>query len=290
MNYRLYLDVGGTTVDIQAYDRTGQLIFNDSVPGKNVRRIPDLDLFFKDLSTSIPLPVRPAMVFCAAAGLSSDELMESVHQAISKSFQTDHIHLISDGDLLRFHGLGSEPGAVFAHGTGSICVGMRKNGEPYRYGGYGYLADTISGRYTLGQIVLQHVVTDIDSGLNSAPLRWVKTMTGTDDVGQWIKGINPSDAYAIIIKLADYLHEKSPEHQSHIISIANTFALLVDEFIRNVLNVESDVPRIVLTGGLLRNERIRDAVHQNVSDVSISINESLPVTSMDAYARAHHLT
>lgn len=81
-----------------------------------------------------PLAVNFSAVCCGMSGGPEDKA-----QLIRNLLQTEHLRVVTDGEIALTGALSGKPGIIVISGTGSICFGRNTAGQLARAGGWGYI-------------------------------------------------------------------------------------------------------------------------------------------------------
>ena len=95
------------------------------------------------------------------AGVSNRQAAQTVEDAVRSSGYEGPFRLLGDHEIA-LAGAIQGHGAILIAGTGAVCFGRNKAGNPFRTGGYGYLIDDGGSGYALGRDILAAVVRAFD--------------------------------------------------------------------------------------------------------------------------------
>ena len=95
------------------------------------------------------------------AGISNRTLAGQMRGWLRENGYPGPLFLAGDHEIA-LAGAIEGPGAILIAGTGSICYGKDREGQPFRTGGFGYLIDDAGSGYAIGREILSTVVRASD--------------------------------------------------------------------------------------------------------------------------------
>lgn len=215
----------------------------------------------------------PKAVFAGIGGVSLEKYQKAIKGQLSERF---HTLVGADTDAANVLSMGEDPDNSLAVicGTGS-CVFVRKGGERYRIGGWGYLLDQAGSAYDVGKDGLRRTLAAED-GLAVPSLL-------TELIGAAVGGnvfSNISTIYAngrpFIADLARVVLEAAHAGDSNALDILRENAGRLAQLLSAAVE-RYDAPRqAVAAGSFLKDDIFRQMV-QEMSGVSLWLPELPPV-------------
>jgi len=160
-------DGGGSTTKTLALDAQGNAIA-EAVFGPLNPNGASLDTVKKTITDAVrwmaSLPGGLAEcggLVAGMAGVSNRQAAQTVEDAVRASGYAGSFRLLGDHEIA-LAGAIQGHGAILIAGTGAVCFGRDKAGNPFRTGGYGYLIDDGGSGYALGRDILAAVVRAFD--------------------------------------------------------------------------------------------------------------------------------
>ena len=160
-------DGGGSTTKALALDAQGNAIA-EAVFGPLNPNGASLDTVKKTITDAVrwmaSLPGGLAEcggLVAGMAGVSNRQAAQTVEDIVRASGYTGSFRLLGDHEIA-LAGAIQGHGAILIAGTGAVCFGRDKAGNPFRTGGYGYLIDDGGSGYALGRDILAAVVRAFD--------------------------------------------------------------------------------------------------------------------------------
>lgn len=163
MGYLLAVDGGGTKTEFCVYHVENREEWHYTT-GTGNYKTSGIDVMLRSLEEGsqwicgdlgISLNDLEYSVF-GMSGCDSGEDYRIISEGIEKTgFQRDKYYLCNDGELA-FHAQADAPGIVIIAGTGSIVIGIDKDGSSVRAGGWGYGYSDIGSGYWIGNEALKY--------------------------------------------------------------------------------------------------------------------------------------
>src|SRR5499426_2271460 len=96
------------------------------------------------------------------AGVRRKDIRTRMHDVLVETLGVENIELVSDGDIALYGATDGQPGIVVISGTGSISVGVNRQGKRAYAGGWGPLAGDEGGGSWIARRALQSVAQASD--------------------------------------------------------------------------------------------------------------------------------
>src|SRR5204862_7568768 len=91
------------------------------------------------------------------AGIRRKDVRARMHDALVQTLGIKNVELVSDGDIALYGATDGRPGVVVISGTGSIAVGMNRQGKRATAGGWGPVAGDEGSGSWIARHALQYV-------------------------------------------------------------------------------------------------------------------------------------
>ena len=206
----------------------------------------------------------PLAGLCAGiAGVNHRDTREAVEAALRHSGVATHVSVITDGEIALDGALGEGPGIMLLAGTGSVAHARAPDGRFERCGGWGmYLGDEGSG-YDIGRSALVAVVRAADgrgeeTGLAEAVMERLD-VTEFDALPPWIGRSSKSEVAALATEVVRLAEGGDAVAGEILARAARELVLHVEALVRR-LGPWPGSPRVVLYGGVLRSDYIRELI------------------------------
>jgi N-acetylglucosamine kinase-like BadF-type ATPase len=115
-------------------------------------------------------PVAAVAIGCAGLLTLGDQVRERLPAAVARCVGTDRVVLCLDILTSYLGGLGWQPGAVVAAGTGAVALGTDLRGRWRRVDGWGYLVGDCGGGSWIGRYGLDAALRAHDGRTGGSPL------------------------------------------------------------------------------------------------------------------------
>jgi N-acetylglucosamine kinase-like BadF-type ATPase len=119
------------------------------------------------------------------AGIRRKDVRARMHDALVQTLGIKNIELVSDGDIALYGATDGRPGVVVISGTGSIAVGMNRQGKRASAGGWGPVAGDEGSGSWIARRALQSVARATDgrgpkTALSDAACEFFQVATADD--------------------------------------------------------------------------------------------------------------
>lgn len=258
-------DVGGTKT-AAAVMRDGEVAGRAEGPGAAVR--PGRALAS---AATIAETVRRALgaagalqgdvLVVGAAGAGRPAEARELQQALRGEAIAQTVVVTTDIAIALEGALGPGAGIVLSAGTGSIAIARDASGASHRAGGYGWQMGDEGSGYAIGRAALGAASRAADArGAEtalSARLLEATRSADFDDLVRWTATAGPPEVAALAPHVLAAAAEGDPTARAIVHYAAEELAGLVLH-LRKKLG--GDPPTVALTGGLLANPALRDAL------------------------------
>lgn len=175
MEYYLGIDGGGTKTTASVCDGDGKIIYTTVGKTLNFRSVPmsevrqNLDAIINDIYRNIGKVIfENVFIGCSALDDKADEnLIHSLCDGIINSKKTE---MNSDVYVALFSGDCNAPRGVVICGTGSMAVGIDRNGKITVKGGWGHIIGDGGSAYSIAVNALSRVAVMYDENKKDKPL------------------------------------------------------------------------------------------------------------------------
>ncbi|WP_312447137.1 BadF/BadG/BcrA/BcrD ATPase family protein [Lacrimispora sp.] len=274
MKYLLSVDGGGTKTEFYISDLQGNMIDTFTTGSTSIKSV-GLDKSYDQLKAGIErlketYKITPDNILMGVFGMSGcdsdNDYQMILDQILSLGFTKDNVHLCNDG-VLAFYAQTQEPGIVVIAGTGSIVIGIDKQGEVIRSGGWGYHFSDIGSGYWIGCEILKRTLLYCDNCYPYAPVFeqvrgyfQAESYTELPYIVTEIKDINQIAGLAYeVVKAADEQEELSIE------ILKDGAKQLADQVVGMVKQMDlSEAPKIVFSGGVLKSKIYQDLLASEI--------------------------
>ncbi|MFD2615990.1 N-acetylglucosamine kinase [Terrilactibacillus laevilacticus] len=273
LRYYIGIDGGGTKTDAVLFSSDGQLINRVIGAGTNPNSIDHGQLigYFKNIFLEL-IDIKYANIkitgcFAGLSGSDHPSLTKKLFNCINKSCPVPIEHLIVGNDAMNalWSGTDGEPGLVVIAGTGSIAYGVRKNGDHFRIGGWGYLFGDEGSGYDIGRETIRRVMMSYDGREQKTQLTsMLKEYFKVEQINDIIPIIyrTSKNVIAGLVPHVEKCALNGDELANKILSnAAQSLILLINCGINRLLSEDT---RIVLTGGVWKSLIIRETVCRSI--------------------------
>jgi N-acetylglucosamine kinase-like BadF-type ATPase len=259
------VDVGGTKT-AAAVMRDGEVAGRAEGPGAAIR--PGRAL---DSAATIAETVRRALA--AAGALQGDVLVvgaagagrateaRELQQALRGEAIAQTVVVTTDIAIALEGALGPGAGIVLSAGTGSIAIARDASGASHRAGGYGWQMGDEGSGYAIGRAALGAVSRATDGrGAEtalSARLLEATRSADFDELVRWTATAGPPEVAALAPHVLGAADDGDPTARAIVHYAAEELAGLILHLRRKL---GGDPPTVALTGGLLANAALREAL------------------------------
>lgn len=169
MKYLLAVDGGGTKTEFCVSNPNGEVIGIVTTGASSIKSVGE-EKSYDELSRGVKqlaeiYHITPADLLMSVFGMSGydsgSDYEVILKQILKLGFAKENIYICNDG-VLAFYAQIDGPGIVVISGTGSIVIGIDKQGQIRRSGGWGYNFSDIGSGYWLGCEILKKVLLYCD--------------------------------------------------------------------------------------------------------------------------------
>lgn len=169
MKYLLSVDGGGTKTKFCISNVNGDVVGTVTTGSSSIKSVGE-EKAYEELSRGVKqlteiyhiTPDNLPMSVFGMSGCDSDSDYEVIlKQILNLGFSKENIYICNDG-VLAFYAQIDAPGIVVISGTGSIVIGIDKQGQIRRSGGWGYNFSDIGSGYWIGCEILKKVLLYCD--------------------------------------------------------------------------------------------------------------------------------
>jgi len=234
MNVVLAIDGGGSRTRCIAFDESGNALGSgESGPANHL--LVDRSTVAASVKNAIGAALTAANetlghVSLVAAGLAGVDYDGSGKAEMRELFQDLGFgNTLIEGDMVMAHAgaLAGEPGVLALAGTGSSVLGISRDGDRVKVGGWGPLFGDEGGAYRIGQAALRAAARDFDgrgpkTGLTQAIVNELGLKSFRESVDAvYVKGIEPREV-AKLSKTANEIAETGDEVARMILETAGS--------------------------------------------------------------------
>lgn len=269
------IDGGGTKTEFVLFEKNGTV--------RNVLRQEGSNPNDKGLDRSIEILIAgleqllqnkmPRAIFAGIGGVSLPRYQQAISSALGERF---HTVVNADTDAANVLSMGIDPDNSLAVicGTGS-CVFVRKGGQRYRLGGWGYLLDQAGSAYDVGKDGLRCTLAAEDGFIEPSFL--------TDRMHEALGGTAFSNISSIynkgrpfIADLARVVLEAADKGDTNALHILRDNAARLALLINTAMERYGAPAQIVTAGSFLKSDIFRTMVEEKVG-VKLELPDLPPV-------------
>lgn len=258
-------DVGGTRTSA-AVMRDGEIVGRAEGPGAAIRPGRALasaatiaETVRRALSGAGVLQGDVLVVGAAGAGRTAEA--RELQQALRGEAVAETVVVTTDIAIALEGALGPDAGIVLAAGTGSIAIARDAGGASHRAGGYGWQMGDEGSGYAIGRAALGAASRAADGrGAETALSAALLTATRSadfDELVRWTATAGPPEVAALAPYVLAAAADGDPTARAIVHYAAEELAGLVLHLRRKL---GGEVPTVALTGGLLTNPPLREAL------------------------------
>ncbi len=162
--YIVGIDAGGTKTSCLALTATGRLLGASRGGPGNIHAI-GVAMLAQNVAGLIALALAgtgwggpPAVLCIGAAGAGGTKEKTELAAALQAAGVTQRLLIEDDGMIALVAGTLGEPGVCIVAGTGSLAVGLTREGRRARAGGWGYLLGDEGSGYAIGRDALAAIL------------------------------------------------------------------------------------------------------------------------------------
>ena len=266
--YFLGIDGGGTKTEFLLCDKEGREIAHAILGASNPNDV-GLEETERLLREGIAracgsIPLRSISVFAGIAGGITGDNRAAIANMLS-NLHFGRADNGSDAQNAVAMALGQRDGTVVIAGTGSIAF-SQKDGQLFRYGGYGYLLEEGGSGFALGRDAVRAALYH-ESGLGAQTALHgaIRTLCGRDTVGEALGTLYAGGKRAFAA-FAPTVFEACRSGDSVAIDLVRKNAVVIADTIRAAATPFATDPHdVILVGGLTHHQdvllpAIRDAL------------------------------
>jgi N-acetylglucosamine kinase-like BadF-type ATPase len=269
------VDVGGTKT-AAAVMRGGEIVGRADGPGAAIRPGRALasaatiaETVRRALSTAGVLQGDVLVVGAAGAGRATEA--RELQQALRGEGVAQTVVVTTDIAIALEGALGSNAGIVLAAGTGSIAIARDGNGASFRAGGYGWQMGDEGSGYAIGRAALGAVGRAVD-GRGAETTLSTRVLEATrsadfDELVRWAATAGPAEVAALAPHVLAAAADGDPTARAILHYAAEELGGLVLHLRRKL---GGDTPSVALTGGLLTNPMLREALEARLKKDGIT--------------------
>lgn len=257
--YYLGIDGGGTKTEFRLCDSAGYEISHALLGPSNPNDVgtEETERVLREGISHVcgNIPLRSISVFAGiAGGITGDN-----RRAIAKILKDLHFGRAGNGSDAQnavAMALGEHNGTVVIAGTGSIAF-SQKDGELYRYGGYGYLLEEGGSGFALGRDAIRAALYH-ESGLGekTALYEAVRALCGRNTVGEALGTLYAGGKRAFAA-FAPTVFEAHRKGDPVAVDLVRKNAVVIADLIRAAATpFGSDAHDVILVGGLTHHRDV----------------------------------
>ncbi len=213
-----------------------------------------------------------AAVCIGSAGVSRSDVLANFERILEKTGFTCPHKITTDSHTAHAGALNGEEGIVVIAGTGAICLGVNKDGESIRVGGYGHIIDDEGSAYYIGRLILRAVIRAFDGRDKKTILsELVYGKLGVNTIPELITWIYSSERSKKDIAALSVLIEEASERGDEVArEIEESAAKELAKLCEPALNFLGGGCRIAVSGSVLqKNRRIRECFKEILRDYTV---------------------
>jgi N-acetylglucosamine kinase-like BadF-type ATPase len=227
-------------------------------------------------------PRRVASVCLGGAGLGRAAQRGAAEACLRRLWPRARVNVTDDATIFLRAVFDRRPGVVLMAGTGSICLGRRRDGTCERAGGWGALLGDAGSGFALARRAVMHAL-EVRDGLR-APTPFAAAV---------LKRLGVKDALELVTRIADaapVVLDRARRGDAVARAIVREESAALARLAPAVLErLRDDVGAVALGGGLLRKRyyaaAVRDALARTCPGVRAYVARKEPV--LGALAMAH---
>lgn len=294
MKYLLAVDGGGTKTEFCVSDLQGNVIKSFFVGSSNYKSIGELTA-----TDNLKEGINQILEYFAIelneivysvwgiSGCDSENDFRIVNAIIKKiGIDEEKMYLCNDG-VLAFYAQTHEPGIVIIAGTGSIVIGIDKDGIVKRCGGWGYNISDIGSGYWIGNEAIKQTLLYCDGCLEYSPLyEEVRTFfkaTSFEQLPYIVTEVTDNYEIAKVAYLIVKLSEQKIDSASEILHKgAAMLAIMVSQVYKKLNFTTSMKLNFVFSGGVLKSKTYQQILSHEIEklialdNVKFSMQENAP--------------
>lgn len=287
MNYLIGIDSGGTHITAQAYLKNGDLAAEGSAgPGNSFLDYPgtvaNLAKAIKEVQAQLPNE-EIEQILIGVAGVASAGNAKEIEEQLTNRFMTK-ITVINDAELALINALEGQDGVLVIAGTGSIVYG-RKNGQTYRYGGWGQILGDTGSAYKISVRAIKQLLHQYDEGLDYSLKDTILSFFKTTDVKVVVQKVYQYKRAELANLAVDIAKMAEAGNQDALNILSTEASELAGEITGLIKRMGTPYPKKLAFSGsvLIKNKRFRELV---LADVQQLVPDVVPVFSNENSAKA----
>lgn len=217
-----------------------------------------------------------AAICIGSAGVSRSDVLANFERIIKKIGFTCPYKITTDSHTAHAGALSGEEGIVVIAGTGAICLGVNKEGESIRVGGYGHIIDDEGSAYYIGRLILRAVIRAFDKRDKETILtELVYAKLGINSIPELITWLYSTDrSKGDIAALAVLIEEASERGDEVSREIEESAAEELAKLCEPALKFLGGKCKIAVSGSVLqKNRRIRECFKERMKEATVIIAE-----------------
>lgn len=292
-DYLLSVDGGGTKTEFCVSDRNGNICVSITVGCSNYKSV-GVEAVYESLKAGLSQLAEKGIGLqdirfsvWGISGCDSEHDFQLIRAILNRlGVETDKTYLCNDG-ILAFYAQAAEPGMVVIAGTGSIILGIDRNGNYKRASGWGYNISDIGSGYWLGAEALKRTLLYCDGcGEHSLLFERVREYFSSGDFQNLPYIVTEVTDYYEIAKLAELVVETAGTGETTSLEILREgawvlSALMYSIYVRMGFDGEEKL-NIVFSGGVLKSDMYRQLIMEELGrkipleHVAFSIQKNAP--------------
>lgn len=304
--YLLSVDGGGTQTEFCISDINGNIIksfFSGCTNYKSVGK----EIFFKNLKKGFDNITEDLNIDCTdlayvvfgISGCDSRNDYDLISNQIKKlNLPKEKFYLCNDA-VLAFYAQAEEPGIVIISGTGSIVLGIGKNGEIGRVGGWGYNFSDLGSGYWIGNEALKRTLLYCDNCYEYSTLydevRKYFNSKSFNELPYKITGITNYYEIAKVAEIVGLLADEGENISKEILKEGASYLCTFTERVyMNLGFLNENTINIVFSGGVLKSSYykriLKEMIIKNINESKINfiIQENSPAYGGIKYAKRRY--
>ena len=275
------IDGGGTKTEFSLFTESGEVL-------KTLRLStchPDsvgidgcYEILFSGVDKLLELAPNVSAIFCGLAGVATknNKRIDMITEAFQKRYKNIKIGIGSDILNVIYSGTHEKNVLALICGTGSILV-LRKDGENYRFGGWGNIFDDTGSGYALGRDAVKAAIDEIDG--TAAPTLITKYLKEMSDDGtiEFIIGKSYRTEKSYVASFAPVVFRAYNDGDARAKEILEHNTQGIANLINSAMRRHGRVSDIIACGGVFNNREIYEPMIQKHLDTKLNfIYPTLP--------------
>ena len=213
-----------------------------------------------------------AAICIGSAGVSRSDVLANFERILEKTGFTCPHKITTDSHTAHAGALNGKEGIVVIAGTGAICLGVNKEGDSIRVGGYGHIIDDEGSAYYIGRLILRAVIRAFDGRDKKTVLsEQVFEKLGVSTIPELITWIYSTERSKGDIAALAILIEEAYERGDEVAGeIEEKAAEELAKLCEPALEFLGGRATIAVSGSVLqKNRRIRESFKERLKDVEV---------------------